>query len=106
SLELEPRFRPAHEDLARLYVLEKRQDEALPHLRAAAAGGPLERDLAMPFALLEMSSGNTAAAERELASLAARFGSVQALLHLARSRSARGDKGAALEALRQARAIA
>lgn len=105
-LAADPNFLDGRQHLARLYLLQKRQDAAVTQLRAAARLGSLERDLAMTLTAVELAAGNAAAAERQLQSVAERFGSVRALLQLAHIASARGDVQDALEVLRQALDIA
>ena len=102
ALAARPDSFSTRQNLARLYVLAKREADAARELRAAAKLGDLERDLAMKLAVAEAAAGNTAAAEKQWRSLAERFDSVQALLFLARSRSAQGDIEGTAGALRQA----
>lgn len=106
ALAAAPDFLDARQHLARLYLLQKRRDAAVAQLRAAARLGPLERDLAMTLASVEQAAGDTAAGERQLRSVAERFGSVKALLQLSRIASANGDVQGSLEALRRALEIA
>jgi len=73
----------AHQTLARL--IGGRPDdasraEALALLRRAAELGPLDRDLALVLAGIELAAGRRGSADRQLRSLDKRFGSVEALL--------------------------
>ncbi|MEM7352239.1 MAG: tetratricopeptide repeat protein [Acidobacteriota bacterium] len=106
ALTMDADFLDGRQHLARLYLLQKRRNAAVEQLRRAARLGPLERDLAMTLASIELSAGNTAAAERQLRSVAGRFGSVQALLRLSRIAAARQDVQGSLDALGQALEIA
>lgn len=96
----------ALQHLARLYLTQKREAEAVVELRKAARQGPLERDLALKLAGVELAAGNPASAELLLRSAAERYESAQALLQLARLQSSRRDASGALESLRRAREIA
>ena len=106
ALEADPDHADARQHLARLYLLQKRRGDAVTQLRAAARLGPLERDLAMTLASVEIAAGDAEAAERQLRSVAERFESVQALLQLSSIASARGDAEASLQSLQQAITIA
>ncbi len=106
ALAIDPNQLEARQHLARLYLLQKRRDDAAQQLRQAAQRGPLERDLAMTLASVELAAGDTAAAERQLRSVAKRFNSVQALLQIARIAATRGEVDRSLETLQQALEIA
>lgn len=95
-----------HQRRARLYLSQKRDAEAAFELRQAARLGSLDRDLGLELGRLEAAEGHPALAEQQLRSVADRFGSVHALLALARLLSERNETAAALESLRRARAIA
>lgn len=82
------------------------REQAVEALRAAAERGPLERELAMKLAGVEMAEGNLEAAEKLYLSVADRFPSAQALVNLARIRSRRRDPRGAADFLRQARELA
>jgi len=71
-----------------------------------APPSPAERDRALEAAAKEEAAGRTAEAARQLRAIADRFHSVKALLQLARLQKNQNDVAGALEALRQARAIA
>ncbi len=106
ALELDSGLLSARQHLARLYLLTQRETEAATQLRAAAAQGPLERDLATKLATLELAAGNVANAEYQLRDLANRFQSVQSLLSLARIAARQGQTNGALEHLQQALELA
>ena len=106
ALAANPALLDGRQHLARLYLSQKREAEAVAELRRAARLGPLERDLALRLAGIERADGNPVPAERQLRSVADRFKSVQALLQLARLQSDRKNAAGALVSLRQARAIA
>ena len=106
ALAADPELTGARQHLARLYLLQQRQDDAVQQLRQAARHEPLERDLAMTLAAVDLAAGDVTAAERQLRSVAERFGSVQALLELSRIATARGEMQASLETLQQAMEIA
>jgi tetratricopeptide (TPR) repeat protein len=94
--------------LARLYLLQGREAEAVDELRRAAEAGPeaLERDLALKLAVAELSAGRGERAELLLRSIAERESSVQALVLLARLQLSRGEHEAALGTLDRARELA
>jgi tetratricopeptide (TPR) repeat protein len=96
----------AHQRLARQYLSEKRDAEATAELRQAARLGPLERDLGLALARMELLDGHPELAEQQFRSVAARFRSVRALLGLAQLQSERKDTTGAFESLRRARALA
>jgi len=96
----------AHEQQARVYLEQGRESEALAELRAAAASGPLDRDLGFELASLELAAGNPQAAATQLEAVAERFGSAQALRRLAGVRAAAGDAAGAAAALRGALELA
>ena len=104
------RANPARADvrqrLARLYLAQGKEDQALVELRRAAETAALDRDLALKLAAVEQAAGHPALAERQLRSAIDRFQSVEALLQLARLQSSRKDAAGALESLRRARALA
>jgi tetratricopeptide (TPR) repeat protein len=106
ALAANPALIDGHQHLARLYLSQKRDAEAIAELRRAAHLGPLERDLALRLAAIERVEGNVVLAERQLRSVADRFKSVQALLQLARLQSDQKNAAGALASLRLARAIA
>jgi tetratricopeptide (TPR) repeat protein len=106
ALAANPALLSALQHLARLHLSQKKEAEAIAELRRAAPLGPLDRDLGLALASVELTDGHPALAERQLRSVADRFGSVQALLQLARLQSGRKDTAAALESLRRAREIA
>ena len=106
ALELFPDFFPARQNLARLYLQQRRADDALRELRAAARLESLDRQLAFQLATLELARGNTEAGEDQLVSLAERFDSVRAMLDLARSLARREEAQRAIGVLRHALDIA
>jgi tetratricopeptide (TPR) repeat protein len=106
AVDLDPDYGPAHQHLARLYLVLDRAEEALVHLRAAADLGTLERELALRLASLESAAGNLPAAQRQWRAVADRYDSVRGLLELARIRSSQGEHEIALADLRRALAIA
>ncbi|HET7294085.1 MAG TPA: tetratricopeptide repeat protein [Vicinamibacteria bacterium] len=98
--------RDVRHERVRRQLADKHDAEALAELREAAAAGALPRDLALALARLELAAGHLEPAEQQLRYAAERFGSVQALLQLARLDASRRDTGAALETLRRALEIA
>ena len=106
ALALDPGKPSASRHLARLYLSRGAETEALPHLRAGAKGGGMERDLVLKLASLETAAGNFSAAAIQYELAAREFSSVRALLALARVRSRLGDSSAALDALERARTLA
>ena len=88
---LAPDLLPPRQHLGRLYLQQGSTDKALTALRAAARLGPLDRDLALWLAEVDLSLGNEDLAEVQLRSVAERFQSVRALLELARL-AARGGR--------------
>jgi tetratricopeptide (TPR) repeat protein len=94
------------QERARALLAENRRAEAVVELREAARRGPLDRDLALELAGVELAQGNPNLAEQQLRSAAERFGSVRALLQLARLRASRGDADGAMQARDGARAAA
>ncbi|MCG8454940.1 MAG: tetratricopeptide repeat protein, partial [Holophagales bacterium] len=102
ALGADPELKPAREHLGRLYLILGRQQDALEELRRAAELGELDRELALSLASAEERSGNPAAAEAQLRSVAERFDSVRALLEWARLATDRGDLPTALTVLRRA----
>lgn len=106
AIAASPSSLETRQHLARLYLDQKREADALVQLRRAALQGPLERDLALKLAAAEQSEGHTAAAARQLRSVADRFQSVQALLQLARLQTGQKNAAGALASLRKARTIA
>jgi tetratricopeptide (TPR) repeat protein len=106
ALAANPARLDARQHLARLYLGEKRDAEAVAELRRAAPQGPLDRDLAMKLASVEESEGHAAQAARQLRSVADRFQSVQALLQLARLQAGQKNTAGALQSLLKARGIA
>lgn len=103
---LAPEMPAPKQHLGRLYLQQGRSEEALTALRAAARLGPLDRDLALWLAEVDLSLGNDALAEEQLRSVAERFQSVRALLELARLTARRGQNPAAAELLERALALA
>lgn len=95
-----------HQERARRYLAEQREAEAVEELRQAAVLGPLPHDLALVLARLELAAGQLQPAERQLRYAAERFGSVQAMLQLARIAASRKDMTAASRLLRSALDIA
>ena len=106
AVALAPDLLPPRQHLARLLLQQDRADEALAELRAAAKLGPLERRLALWLADAELERGDAAAAAVQLESVAARFGSVRALMELARLQARAGDNQAAADTLQRALEIA
>ena len=106
ALAANPALLAARQHLVRLYLAQKRDADATAELRRAARLGPLDRDLGLKLAGVELAEGHIEAATRQLRSVADRFKSVQALLQLARLQSGQKDAGAALDTLGQARALA
>jgi tetratricopeptide (TPR) repeat protein len=98
----------ARPHLARLYLLQERETEAVDQLRRFADTDPdgLERDLALKLAIADLAAGETVRAERQLRSIGERFESVQALVLLARLQLSRGEPEAALGTLDRARELA
>lgn len=103
---LAPDLQPPRQHLGRLYLQQGRREDALTALRAAARLGPLDRDLALWLAEVDLSLGNDDLAEAQLRSVTERFESVRALLELARLSARRGDNGAAAETLDRALQLA
>jgi tetratricopeptide (TPR) repeat protein len=95
----------ARQLLARLYIDQKRDAEAVVELRKAALAGPLPRDLGMRLARAEIADGHPALAEKQLRSVSQRFESVQALMELARLQTRQKDPAGALATLERARAL-
>jgi tetratricopeptide (TPR) repeat protein len=85
---------------------QEKRDDAAVQLRKVAALGPLDKDLALRLAAIEVSAGNREAAERQLRSAALRFKSVEALLALGELRLAAGDTVGARKAIEEARGLA
>ena len=96
----------ARQLLARLYLDQKKDAEAIVELRQAALAGPLPRDLGLRLAAAESADGHPALAERQLRSVATRYRSVRALLQLARLQARQKDAAGALSTLEKARALA
>lgn len=103
---LAPDLLPPRQHLGRLYLQQGRTDNALTALRGAARLGPLDRDLALWLADVDLSLGNDALAETQLRSVAERFQSVRALLELARLYGRKGEHVAAVEILERAQQLA
>jgi tetratricopeptide (TPR) repeat protein len=103
---LAPELLAPRQHLGRLYLQQGRTDNALTALRAAARLGPLDRDLALWLADVDLSLGNDALAETQLRSVAERFQSVRALLELARLYGRKGENVAAVETLERAQRLA
>lgn len=98
----------ARPHLARLYLLQEREAEAIEQLRRFAETDPdgLERDLALKLAIAELAAGETVRAESRLRAIGERHGSAQALVLLARLQLSRGEPEAALGTLDRARELA
>jgi tetratricopeptide (TPR) repeat protein len=96
----------ARQLLARLCLDQKRDAEAIVELRQAALAGPLPRDLGLRLARAEIADGHPALAEQQLRAVAKRYGSVQALMELARLQTRNKEMAAALASLEKARALA
>lgn len=98
----------ARPHLARLYLLQERDAEAIEQLRRFAETDPdgLERDLALKLAIAELAAGENRSAESRLRSIAERHESAQALVLLARLQLSRGEAEAALGTLDRAREVA
>ena len=79
-----------------------RLEEALEHLRAAARSVPFGRDLALRYADLEMSRGDSSIAEKQYEAIAVEHGSVRAMLALARLLARRGEGQRAIGVVYQA----
>ena len=103
---LAPDLLPPRQHLGRLFLQQGRTEDALTELRVAARLGPLERDLALWLADVDLSLGNESQAEEQLRSVAERFRSVRALLELARLHARRGQNTLAAETLERAMMIA
>ena len=103
---LAPDLLAPRQHLARLYLQQGRTDNALTELRVAARLGPLERDLALWLADVDLSLGNDSQAEAQLLSVSERFQSVRALLQLARLQARRGQDETAAETVQRALEIA
>ncbi len=97
-----PDSAPPRQHLARLLLIQEREAEAAAELRVAARLGPLERDLGLRLAAIELAAGDATAAERQLRAVAQEYESVRARLELARLETRRGDHDEALVTLRQA----
>ncbi len=106
AIEMAPDYAPAYQHLGRLHLQLQRPGAALEALRSAARLGPLERDLALELAALEVASGEGGAAEAQLRSVVERFDSARALLDLARLEARRGDNDRAFQTLERARELA
>jgi tetratricopeptide (TPR) repeat protein len=96
----------ARQERARSYLAANREAEAVVELREAARRGPLDHDLTLKLAEVELAQKNPALAELQLQSAIERFRSVRALLLLARLQSSRRNPAAALRSLDQARTLA
>jgi tetratricopeptide (TPR) repeat protein len=96
----------ARQLLARVYLDQKRDAEAIAELRQAALAGPLPRDLGLRLAHAEMTEGHPALAERQLRAVADRYDSVRALMELARLQTREKNAKDALASLEKARALA
>jgi tetratricopeptide (TPR) repeat protein len=96
----------ARQLLARLYLQEKRDADAIAQLREAVLAGPLPRDLGLRLAHAEITDDHPALAERQLRAVAERYDSVRALMELARLQTREKDAKGALASLEKARALA
>ncbi len=106
AVALAPELLPPRQHLARLLLQQNRAEEALAELRAAARLGPLERRLALWLADAELERGNAAQGLAQLESVTQRFGSVRALIELARLQARGGANQDAAETLDRALALA
>ncbi len=84
AVESHPKPSIARQVLARIYWRTDRQEAAKQQLLQAAELGPLDRDLSLWLADLELADSRIPAANRQLRSLDRRFASVEALLRLAK----------------------
>lgn len=91
SVAIDPGFAPAHQNLGRLLLQQGRPEEALEHLREAARRGPVDLDLALRLAELEVEHGDASVGEKLYESIAMEHGSVRAMLALGRSLARRGE---------------
>jgi tetratricopeptide (TPR) repeat protein len=96
----------ARQLLARLFLEQNRDAEAIAELRQAALAGPLPRDLGLRLAHAEIADGHPALAEQQLQLVAERYRSVRALMELARVQTRQKDTTGALASLEKARALA
>jgi tetratricopeptide (TPR) repeat protein len=103
---LAPDLAAPRQHLARLFLQQGRNEDAVTELRTAARLGPLERDLALWLADVDLSLGNTAQAEALLRSVVERYQSVRALLELARLYGRTGMNQRAAEIVQRALEIA
>jgi len=101
-----PKSLAARQHLARVYLLSRRPEEATKELRYAAELGPLERDLAMELAVVEIADERFPAANRQLRSLSRRFDSTHAILQLAEIASRLRNRKLALDFAQRARRLA
>ena len=106
AVALAPDLLAPRQHLARLLLQQSRSGDALIELRAAAELGPLERRLALWLADAELERGRATQAVAQLESVAERFGSVRALIELARIEARAGRHQAAAETLERALEIA
>jgi tetratricopeptide (TPR) repeat protein len=106
AVELDSGFAPAHQNLGRLTLQQGRPGEALEHLRVAARSGPLDLELALQLATLEVSRGDVSTGEKLYESIAMEYESVRAMLALGRSLARRGAGQEALSVLYRAAEVA
>lgn len=106
AIELDPGLAAPHQNLGRLYLQQRRMEDALRELRAAARLGPLDRVLALQLAALEVDRGEVASGEQLYQSIAVEHGSVRAMLALARSLARRGEGQMAIGVVNRAAAVA
>ncbi len=93
-----PESLPARQHLLRLDLLAgKDQDRVSAELRAIAELGPMERDLELELASIEIAAGEVEAARRRLFDTAHRFNSPRAFLRLAEVLAGRGDLQAGVD---------
>jgi Flp pilus assembly protein TadD len=91
AVVIDPAYAPARRNLGRLTLQQGRPAEALDHLRVVARSGPLERDLALQLAGLEVEHGDVLVGEKLYESIAMEHGSVRAMLALGGSLARRGE---------------
>jgi tetratricopeptide (TPR) repeat protein len=113
SIEGDPGRVEPRGHLARLYLLQGRETEAVEQLRRAAdaaeadaSAGGLEKDLALELAVAELAAGRTGRAETQLRSVVERYDSAQALVLLARLQLSRGEPSEAMATAERARVLA
>ncbi len=92
-IEATPDFLPARQHLLRLDLLSESHDpeKIAAELRALAELGPLERDLELELADIQLAAGEVDAGRQRLFDTAHRFNSPKALLRLAEVFAAQGE---------------